>query len=73
MKTKRQVGERVALQAAIADGSIVDFTWEEEDSVQVIISAAKSLVFIRAYSYIRVFEEKYSYFTRIFVIYSYFL
>ena len=35
-------------------------------------SAAKSLVFIRAYSYIRVFEEKYSYFTRIFVIYSYF-
>ena len=25
------------------------------------------------YSYIRVFEEKYSYFTRIFVIYSYFL
>ena len=37
------------------------------------ISAAKSLVFIRAYSYIRVFEEKYSYFTRIFVIYSYFL
>ena len=36
-------------------------------------SAAKSLLFIRAYSYIRVFEEKYSYFTRIFVIYSYFL
>ena len=35
-------------------------------------SAAKSLVFIRAYSYIRVFEEKYSYFTRIFVIYSYY-
>ena len=36
-------------------------------------SVTKSLVFIRAYSYIRVFEEKYSYFTRIFVIYSYFL
>ena len=35
-------------------------------------SVTKSLVFIRAYSYIRVFEEKYSYFTRIFVIYSYF-
>ena len=40
---------------------------------QICGSAAKSLVFIRAYSYIRVFEEKYSYFTRIFVIYSYFL
>ena len=36
-------------------------------------SVYKSLVFIRAYSYIRVFEEKYSYFTRILVIYSYFL
>ena len=36
-------------------------------------SVTKSLVFIRVYSYIRVFEEKYSYFTRIFVIYSYFL
>ena len=35
-------------------------------------SVTKSLVFIRVYSYIRVFEEKYSYFTRIFVIYSYF-
>ena len=35
-------------------------------------SVPKSLVFIRAYSYIRVFEEKYSYFARIFVIYSYF-
>jgi len=38
----------------------------------MVCSVPKSLVFIRAYSYIRVFEEKYSYFTRIFVIYSYF-
>ena len=36
-------------------------------------SVTKSLVFIRTYSYKRVFEEKYSYFTCIFVIYSYFL
>ena len=36
MKPKRQLGERAALQAAIADGSIVGFTWEEENCVQVI-------------------------------------
>ena len=54
--------------------------WKDElqdqpDSWQLTVSVPsvpKSLVFIRAYSYIRVFEEKYSYFARIFVIYSYF-
>ena len=35
MKPKRQNGERTALQEAAVDGSIVEFTWEEDNQVEV--------------------------------------
>ena len=43
-----------------------------KSSLSYQCSAPKSLVFIWGYSYLRVFEEKFSYFTRIFVICTYF-
>ena len=52
------------------DGGMLELL---EDIIGTSSSVYKSLVFLRAFSYIRVFEEKYLYFTRIFVIYSYFL
>ena len=65
--------QHVYLLTVLYWGTQQKFRLSRESSLYWETSAAKSLVFIRAYSYIRVFEEKYSYFARIFVIYSYFL